>query len=362
MDIDQLPGSDADWAAESTFAFAGLGAVIAGWETKVPIDIKSFKLHENTVEYAEGDCARIIGPMPDRGPATGMILHRGEIVAQWGTPARRDVAFSVTKGCLSMLAGMALDRGLIPALDAPVSASVTAPEFGSANATITWRQLMTLTSEWQGSLWGIPDSIDFHRTVPKPASGPAKGSPRDRRAPGTLWEFNDVRVNVLALALTLAWGESLDEVLRREVMTPIGATPDWIWHGYDNAEIQIAGKAVPVVSGGAHWGGGLIASTYDLARLGLLYARRGDWGKALVSPLWFDALRAPTPLKPEFGLMWWNNGGQLIPPLSRQAIWSSGIANFLCVDPARDLVVVLRWYDVLRRDEILARIVAALPA
>ena len=359
-----VPADDDSWERAGSPAFDALARDFARIETRVPVDLLAFKFQENSVEYAEGDCAAIIGPLPDRGPATGLVLHRGRIAAQWGMPARQDIAFSVTKGALSLLAGLALDRGLIPALDAPVSQTVATPEFASgANAAITWRQLMTLTSEWQGRLWGIPDSIDFHRTVPKRPDDPPKGSPRERRAPGAHWEFNDVRVNVLALALTHAWGEGLEDVLAREVMAPLDAAGGWRWHGYDGAQAVIDGRAVPVVSGGAHWGGGMIASSHDLARLGLLYARRGLWGGRRIAPaLWFDALRQPTPLKPEFGLMWWNNGTGLIPALSPQAIWSSGIANLLVVDPAHDLVVVLRWYDVPQRDEMLARIVAALAA
>jgi CubicO group peptidase (beta-lactamase class C family) len=290
------------------------------------------------------------------------VIHRGQVAAQWGEPGRADIAFSVTKSALSTLAGLALAEGRIPALDGTVRESVDAAEFASApNDAITWRHLLTLTSEWRGSLWGIPDSIDWNRAVPKRPDSPPKGTQRQTFPPGGFWEFNDVRVNVLALGLTHVFGESLEDVLRRRIMNPIGASPDWRWHGYIGSEITLGGRRIPAVSGGAHWGGGLVISSFDLARLALLYARRGRWGDTVVLPtLWFDAIRAPTALNPNFGLMWWVNSGGTIPALSRSAIWGSGIANFLVVDPERDLVIVLRWYDVPRRDELLARIVGAL--
>jgi len=50
-----------------------------------------------------------------------------------------------------------------------------------------------------------------------------------------------VRVNVLALALTHVFGESLEAVLRRGIMDPIGASSAWQWTGYNGAEIDIGG-------------------------------------------------------------------------------------------------------------------------
>ncbi len=118
-----------------------------------------------------------------------------------------------------------------------------------------------------------------------------------------------------------------------------------------------------MVAGGGHWGGGLVISAWDLARLAALHLARGRWGRQrLVSDSWFDRIRETTRQRPDFGLMWWNNREGTIPALSRRAIWGSGIANLLVADPARDLVIVLRWYDVLRRDDLLQRITEAVDA
>ncbi|WP_052675377.1 serine hydrolase domain-containing protein [Agrobacterium arsenijevicii] len=336
--------------------------VVTGWETHLPVDIASFKLDENLIEYEEGEHGRLAGPLPPRGPATGLVLHCGEIAAYWGTPDRADTAFSVTKGALSTLTGLALSRGLIGSLDDTVAASVDTVAFSEApNGTVTWRHLLTMTSEWRGRLWGIPDSIDWNRAVPKRADAPKKGTPRPTFEPGGYWEFNDVRVNVLAFALTLLFRENLEDVFRREIMDPIGASSDWRWHGYDTSSIEIDGKTVAVVAGGGHWGGGLIISAFDLARLALLHARKGDWnGKTILPQAWFQQVAVPTLLNPSFGLMWWTNAGGTIPGLSPDAIWGSGISNLVVADSAKDLVVVLRWYDVAQRDDILARISSAL--
>ena len=200
------------------------------------------------------------------------------------------MTFSVAKSYLSVLAGLAVGRGLIRSLDDRAGASALDDGFQAPqNRDITWRHLLTQTSEWQGTLWDKPDSIDHNRDVGKSELGAAaKGTPRVMRAPGTLWEYNDVRVNRLSLALLHVFREPLDEVLRREIMDPIGASSTWTWEAYHNAWAEIDGRRLPAVPGGSHWGGGLWMSTRDHARFGLLALRNG--APVALIPKYFDLL------------------------------------------------------------------------
>src|SRR5205807_260766 len=91
------------------------------------------------------------------------------------------------------------------------------------NRPITWRHLLHQTSEWEGTLWGKPDSVDHHRDVGRSELGGGKGPARALRPPGTFWEYNDVRVNRLSLSLLQLFRRPLAEVLRRAVMDLIGA-------------------------------------------------------------------------------------------------------------------------------------------
>src|SRR3954467_12447715 len=61
-----------------------------------------------------------IGPIRERGEPSGLIVHRGYVVAAGGEPMRVDMAHSVTKSFLSTLVGIAFDRGMIKSVDDPV--------------------------------------------------------------------------------------------------------------------------------------------------------------------------------------------------------------------------------------------------
>jgi CubicO group peptidase (beta-lactamase class C family) len=152
------------------------------------------------------------------------------------------------------------------------------------NRTITWKQFLQGTSEWEGTPFGKPDAIDRNRPTGHEEGELGNRGSRALREPGTYWEYNDVRVNRLALALLRVWVKPLPRVLAHEVMDPIGATRTWEWHGYYNSDVVVAGRSTKSVSGGGHWGGGLWASTRDLARFGQLLASRGRWGEKGSSP------------------------------------------------------------------------------
>jgi CubicO group peptidase (beta-lactamase class C family) len=292
----------------------------------------------------------VLGPVRPRGGPNGVILRGGYLVAEWGDTSRSDMTFSVAKSYLAVLAGLAVARGLIESVDDLVRDSASDDGFASPqNRDITWRHLLQQTSEWQGTLWDKPDSIDHNRDVGKSELGAAeKGTLRPLRPPGTLWEYNDVRVNRLSLSLLQRFRKALPDVLREEVMGPIGASTGWQWMPYRNAWITIAGERMASVPGGSHWGGGLWMSTRDHARFGLLVHRGGRWGgRQLVPASWIEEMRRPCPINPEYGLLWWlNTGGRQLPsaPESSYAARGAG-SNVIWIDPEHDLVTVIRWID-----------------
>jgi len=311
-----------------------------------------------------------IGPIKDRGDMTGIVVHKGYIVAEWGEPNRVDMTHSVTKSLLSSVVGVAFDRGMIRSLDDPVRDYVPPiqaygrPELIDLfetphNRTITWNQMLRQTSDWEGTLWGKPDWAD------RPSATPSEWLTRKRAAPGTTWKYNDTRVNALALAALNVWRRPLPQVLKETIMDPIGASGTWRWFGYENSFVVLDGTVMQSVSGGGHWGGGMFINAYDMARFGLLTLRGGRWrDRQLLSKQWIEWALTPTPANPQYGFMNWflNRGRKLFPSLPENVFAHIGNgANLVIVDPDDDLVVVLRWIDSEKSaDEVLRRLVAAL--
>lgn len=306
----------------------------------------------------------VLGEVRPRGGAGGLVIRGGRIAAEWGDPDRVDMTFSIAKSYLAVLAGIAVDRGLIRSIDDPVRDTSLDDGFASPqNRTITWRHLLQQTSEWEGTLFDKPDLVDRNRHVGAGTGAKPKGSHRDLQPPGTYWEYNDVRVNRLALSLLHVFRRPLPEVLRETVMDPIGASPTWEWRGYRNSTVTIDGRPIESVSGGGHWGGGMFISARDHARFGTLILRRGVWaGRRLLSDSWIEALTDPCPLKPGYGLLWWLNTDRAqYPAAPETSVFAVGMGtNLIWIDPALDLVVVARWVAKDRVDDLIGRIMRAL--
>jgi CubicO group peptidase (beta-lactamase class C family) len=299
-------------------------------------------------DETEGELGALLGPMPDRrgGPA-GMILHRGRVVAEWGDVERVDHCFSCAKSFLSIAGGVAWDRDLF-SLDDLVRDDIGDRDGGfesDHNAQITWRHLHQQTSEWEGTLFDRPDSIDRNRGVGK-TGGPGKDQTRDLERPGTFWEYNDVRINRLALSLLRLHAKPLPRVLAHSVMDPIGATRTWEWHGYHNSTVDVEGRQMESVSGGGHWGGGFWSSTRDLARAGHLLLNRGEWnGNQLLSEAWVEQATTPCDVYENYGFLFWLNTNRTLWPSVPESCFAflGAGQNVVWVNPEDELVVVLRW-------------------
>lgn len=306
----------------------------------------------------------VLGPVRPRGGPNGLVLRHGVIAAEWGDTRRADMSFSIAKSYLSALTGLAVARGLIRSIDDRVRDYALDEGFASAqNRDITWRHLLQQTSEWQGTLWGKPDSIGHNRDVGKSELGFAeKGTARAMRPPGTFYEYNDVRVNRLSLSLLQVFREPLADVLRTAIMAPLGASGSWRWEPYKNSWFTIDGRRLPSVPGGSHWGGGLWMSTRDHARFALLVARGGKWGhRELLPSAWIEESRHPSPVNPDYGLLWWLNTGRRANPAAPESSFSARGAgsNVIWIDPDHDLIVVVRWIDKASVPGFIEKVVAA---
>lgn len=378
------PGPDSEWKRK-TPADAGFNAekLRAAIDFSISQEVNNPRSMEQSHYQSFGSrepFSEAIGPFKDRGDVTGIVVHKGYIIAEWGDPFRVDMTHSVTKSFLSTVIGLAVDRGMIRSVNDSVWKYVPpvlpyratpvqdkASHFGEPqlltpfetahNRKITWDHLLRQVSDWEGTLWGKPEWAD------RPSPKPAEWTTRPRNTPGTVYEYNDVRVNALALAGLSVWRRPLPQVLKELVMDPIQASNTWRWYGYENSYVVIDGQIMQSVSGGGHWGGGMFINARDMARFGYLTLNKGKWkSQQLFSEAWFNMATAPTAAEPTYGFMNWflNTDKKLLPSAPASAFYHLGNGtNMVYVDRENDLVIVVRWISSSSMNEVISRFLAA---
>lgn len=296
--------------------------------------------------FAREPFHEILGPTKKRGGPAGLIVKNGYVVAEWGDLDRVEMTFSVTKSYLSTIAGLAVDHQLIHSVEDKVAKYVWDGKFdGQHNSQITWRHLLDQSSDWSGELFGIKDWAD------RPPSEGKLDDWKNRafNTPGTVMEYNDVRVNLLAFSLLQVWRNPLPQILKKHIMDPIGASTTWRWFGYDHAWTNVDGINMQSVSGGGHSGGGVFVSTLDQARFGYLFLNNGKWkDQQLISENWVKQATSASKPNPSYGFMWWLNQGPRAWPNvdAPHLFYAAGFGgNFIVIDQQQNLMVVTRWLE-----------------
>ena len=259
----------------------------------------------------------------------------------WGTPLGR-VEFnaglrhdlrSVSKGIISVLVGIALDRGLIKSLDEsvftffPEYADLKTPE----KARINLRHLLTMSAGFQWNeyipyedpanserrMMVAPDRLRY--VLEQPTVRPA----------GATYNYSGGLSALLVAILEKVTGGRVDAFAKEALFEPLGIK-DIEWIKYDD---------------GTPHAGGLRLRPRDLAKFCQLVLNGGTWNnRQIVSKAWIDESTSPH-VHGEglffYGYHWWL-GRSLI---NRQEIkWISAVGwggQRMYVVPSVDLVVVV---------------------
>jgi CubicO group peptidase (beta-lactamase class C family) len=271
-----------------------------------------------------------------RGGGSGLIVRGGRAVLAWGDQHQTYDLKSSTKALGLTALGLALADGKVKSLHD--KAAQYHPTFAvppEENRDSPWRGRITL----------------FHLATQTAGFDKPGGYTAIQFEPGTRWQYSDGGPNWLAECLTLAYRRDLADLLFERVFTPIGIEPsDLKWRANSYRPKEIEGLAR------REFGAGISASVDAMARIGLLYLRRGKWRDRQLLPADFiDAARATPPevrglpvTKPadygrasdHYGLLWWNNADGTLAAVPTDAYWSWGLYDSLTVVvPSLDLVV-----------------------
>ncbi len=264
------------------------------------------------------------------GARSMVVVRHGAVVGErhwFGQPGQLHNVASVTKSVMSTLVGIALERGVLPGLDAPM-VDFLPPELvpaDPAKGAITIRHLLTMTSgldfDEESEFLEWSRSADPARSVlDRPLAAP----------PGTRFNYSSADPHLLSIVLSTASGVSTEVFAEAFLFGPLGIG-SWRW---------------PADPQGYPFGGhGLQLRTEDMAKLGILFLRHGVWGGSrVVAGSWVEAATAPQvdlrggfgPLPDvDYGWLWWLDRS-LDPPV--YLAWGWGGQFVFCV-PGLDLVV-----------------------
>ncbi|WP_280437337.1 serine hydrolase domain-containing protein [Nocardia carnea] len=235
--------------------------------------------------------------------------------------------WSVTKSVVSLLTGIAADRGLVD-IAAPIGRYLP-PGLGDARRrAITVENLLTETSGMRTGV--VTEGITGAVPIDPNSAVQALGVPLDHD-PGTVFTYSQRTVDLLSYVVERAVGEPLQEFAQRELFTPLGIERgDWYWARDRSGHTY----------GYAH----LLIPPDDLAKLGLLVANNGDWGgRQVVSAQYLTRATTPSPANPCYGYLFWlgstcAENPSFLPP-DTYAMSGMGLQNVFVV-PSLDLVVM----------------------
>ncbi|HLS79714.1 MAG TPA: serine hydrolase [Nocardia sp.] len=235
--------------------------------------------------------------------------------------------WSSTKSVVSLLAGMAIDRGVLE-LHAPIDRYLPAGLGDAEHRAITVHDLLTETSGMKAAV--VTEGITGAIPIDPNSAVQALGVPLVNE-PGTVFTYSQRNVDLLAYVIELAVGEPLQQFAQRELFEPLGIQRgDYYWARDRSGNTY----------GYAH----LMIPPDDFAKLGLLVAADGRWGdRQIVPAAYLRAATSPSPAYRCYGYLFWRGSGCTdIPeflPEDTFAMSGLGMQNVFVL-PSLDLVVV----------------------
>ena len=248
---------------------------------------------------------------------------------------------SVTKSVTSALLGIAIDKGYISDIDSKIVDFF--PDYASSfkdkkKQSITIRNLLIMSS---GMKW---DESTHAYTDPRNDAANMENSEfwleyilsaSMDSAPGDEFNYNSGITILLSQILEQATGTSVESFAKKYLFSQLGIDK-FFW------------KKIP--DGLTDTESGLYISARDFARIGLLFANKGQWmGKEIISEDWINEIMAPTILtnypNTYYGFQWW-----LYSDVDNKEIWmQAGIGyggQHILIIPKYDLLLIFNGWNV----------------
>lgn len=324
-----------------------------GWTRVAAADVgMTQSLLDQAATYAQTGGTAVAG-------SAGMIVRKGRLVHSWGNIDTRFDMKSTTKSIGGIALGLAIDDGTLALGDAAITHYPTVGAIPASNAATGWldditvQQLATHTAGFMKSGgYYVPNDLSQTQLTLI-------------FQPGTTWFYSDSGLNWLAEVLTAVFNQDLTAVLSSQVWATLGlnssfggsgggggVTSDIHWR--DNQFRDQTGKPIH----NRELASGIHANANAMARVGLLFLRKGVWAndQRVLSESFVTTVSTPpaanasltNPQVAEFpgattnyGVLWWTNATGLLPNVPRDAFWAWGLGDsVIVVIPSLDIVAV----------------------
>jgi CubicO group peptidase (beta-lactamase class C family) len=292
--------------------------------------------------------------------SAGMIVRRGRIVRSWGNIDERFEMKSTSKSIGGMALGVAIDNGslTLAELAKPRLASLGAPAPTTTPAWLDQITVLQLATHTSGFLKEDVYNVGTNTTTYAALA----------YQPGTIWHYSDAGLNWLSEVLTQVFNQDLATVLNTEVWTALGVNSSAGGSGGvapSSIDVQWRDNRYrinPTPGSGIEkreLASGIYTNANTMARIGLLFLRKGLWGtERVLSESFTTTVRTPQPsvasatIDPpiaadfpqattNYGVLWWTNATGMLANVPRDAFWAWGLGDSLIVViPSLDIVAV----------------------
>ena len=259
----------------------------------------------------------------------GKLLH--ETYFSPYTESSRTNSFSIAKTITTMQVGLAVQQGLIPSFDMPITQFL--PEFAgnakASKATISQVSAMKAGHDWTEN-YKLPFNVTTDLYYGKDAENLVLNQDFERE-PGTEYEYSSGSTQLLGVILKRAIQKknpqsNVSEHLSQSLWQPLGMEKDAIY------TLDRAGED----GGMERTYCCIFATARDFAKLGQLLLQDGQWGgKQLLDKAFVERMRKPD-LQPYYGHSLWMDWTYKHPFYSLQGHQG----QYVIVVPSLQLVVV----------------------
>ena len=284
-----------------------------------------------SVGWSTAALERVRDQLDTLGSTGFMAVVNGRVLMQHGDIERVSYLASVRKSVLSMLYGIYEERGMI--------------DLDRTLAQLGIDDVEGLTDEEKQAT--VLNLITARSGIYHPASNSgddlANAPQRGSQKPGSYYLYSNWDFNALGTIFEKETGVNIYDALERDLARPLG------FQDFDRERHRKSGNLERSVHPAYH----MNLSTRDMARIGYLMLREGNWaGRQIVPRDWVHestrAFTRRTEMNPErrrtgpfgYGYLWWVFDNPELPDVYRGAYTGLGaVGQHILVMPALDLVV-----------------------